>query len=282
MNRAYRRWAQAGGWLAVVLMVGRSAEAQWLKHPTAGVPRTKAGAVNLTAPTPRAIDGKPDFSGMWRPGNPLPCPPDISSADGDCIEKDPLSAWAINIGFDLKGGLPYQSWAADLVKKRSADNSKDDPHARCLPANVPRGYTLPHITKIVQVPGLVALLNEFNASYRQIFTDGRPLPEDPQPSWNGYSTATWQGDSLVVQTSGFRDDLWLDMSGSPLTSGGKMTERIRRPNYGSLEIELTVDDPKAYTKPWTVLLKEHIALDTELLDEICLENERSVQHMIGK
>ena len=271
-----------GGVLAALAIFSGPVEGQWVKYPTAGVPRTRTGAPNLTAPTPRTADGKPDFSGMWRPGKPLPCPPDLASADGDCIEKDPLSAWAINIGFDLQGGLPYQPWAADLVKKRSEENSKDDPHAQCLPANIPRGYTLPHITKIIQVPGLVALLNEFNASYRQIFTDGRPLPEDPQPSWNGYSTATWQRDTLVVRTSGFRDDLWLDMSGSPLTSAGKMTERIRRPSYGSLEIELTVDDPKAYTKPWTVLLTQHITLDTELLDEICLENERSVKHMIGK
>ena len=278
-------WAGLG-WLVFVLVgLGASSatlSAQWVKHPTAGVPRTGSGAPNVNAPTPRARDGKPDLSGMWRPGNPLPCPPEISSKDGDCIEKDPLSGWAVNIGMGLAGGLPYQPWAADLVKQRSSDFSKDDPHARCLPANVPRGYTLPHITKVVQVPGLLVMLNEFNASYRQIFTDGRPLPVDPQPSWNGYSSGRWQGDTLVVGTAGFRDDLWLDMSGSPMTGAAKMTERLRRPNYGTLEIELTVDDPKAYTRPWTVLLKQTIALDTELLDEICLENERSVQHMVGK
>jgi hypothetical protein len=126
------------------------------------------------------------------------------------------------------------------------------------------------------------ILDEFNASYRQIFTDGRPFPEDPQPSWSGYSSGKWEGDTLVVQSIGFRDDLWLDMKGDPLTSAAKITERFRRPSYGSLEIEVTVNDPKAYTRPWAITLQEAIQVDTELADEICLENEKSVQHMTGK
>jgi len=126
------------------------------------------------------------------------------------------------------------------------------------------------------------MLDEFNASYRQVFTDGRPLPVDPQPAWNGYSTARWDGDTLVIDTAGFRDDLWLDMRGNPLTSAAKVSERLRRPNFGTLEIEFTVDDPKAYTKPWTVQIKQFIVLDTELIDEICLENEKSSQHMTAK
>ena len=168
------------------------------------------------------------------------------------------------------------------MKQRTADFSKDDPHARCLPSNIPRAYTLPHYQKVIQVPGLIAMLQEFNASYRQIFTDGRPLPVDPQPSWNGYSSAKWDGDTLVVDTIGLRDDLWLDMSGNPLTSAARLTERIRRPSFGTLQVEFTVNDPKAYTKPWTVMLKQSFAVDTELVDEICLENEKSVQRMIGK
>ena len=122
------------------------------------------------------------------------------------------------------------------------------------------------------------MLNEYNASYRQLFLDGRSLPVDPQPSWTGYSSAKWEKDTLVVQSIGFRDDSWLDMRGNPLTEAAKVTERIRRPNFGSLEVELTVDDPKAYTKPWTVTLKQFLVLDTELIDEICLENEKSVAH----
>jgi hypothetical protein len=130
----------------------------------------------------------------------------------------------------------------------------------------------------VQVPGLIVVLHEFNASYRQIFTDGRALPSDPQPTWNGYSSAKWAGDTLVVKTTGFRDDLWLDMGGSPMTEAANVTERIRRANYGTLDIQVTVDDAKAYSKPWTVRMNQSIVLDTELLDDICLENEKDLLH----
>jgi hypothetical protein len=138
------------------------------------------------------------------------------------------------------------------------------------------------MTKAVHTPRLLVLLNEVNAMYRQIFIDGRPLPVDPNPSWNGYSSASWDGDTLVVQTIGFMDGLWLDMAGSPMTDAAKMTERIRRSNYGTLEVEITIDDPKAYTRPWTVEMNQKITLDTELIDEFCLENEKSSQRMRGK
>jgi hypothetical protein len=257
--------------------------AQWIHYPTAGVPKTAAGLPNLSARPPRTADGKPDLSGMWAAKtNPLGCPKMMQDDRGECIEKDALVPQTINIAAGLPGGLPYQPWAADLMKQRLRDEWKDDPHARCLPPNFPRAYTLPHIQKFVQVPGLLIILDEFNASYRQVFTDGRPLPVDPQPSWNGYSTGKWEGDTLVVKSIGFRDDLWLDNVGNPLTEAAKLTERFRRPNYGSLEIEVTVDDAKAYTKPWTVNLKQSIVLDTEMLDEICLENEKSVQHLPSK
>jgi len=133
--------------------------------------------------------------------------------------------------------------------------------------------------KFVQVPGLLVMLDEMNANYRQIFTDDRPLAADPVPAWNGWSSAVWNGDTLVVKSNGFRDDLWLDIVGSPLTDKATTVERIRRPDYGHIEIELTVDDPKAYTKPWTVRLKQQIVVDTDLVDEICLENEKSSKHM---
>ncbi len=125
------------------------------------------------------------------------------------------------------------------------------------------------------------ILTERNMQYRQILTDGRPLPADPNPTWNGYSTAKWEGDTLVVHTIGFRDDLWLDSDGNPLTNAGKVTEKIRRPDYGTLEIEITVDDPKAYTAPWTIKMIQPIVLDSELLDYYCLENEKDFAHMVG-
>lgn len=246
---------------------------QWIRYPTAGVPRKADGTPDLTAPAPRLSGGKPDFSGIWHTAMVNPCEPETGRFCGLEIGGSPL---ALNIGQNLPGGLPYQPWAAELVKQRFP---KDDPHVRCLPDNPPRTWVMPHLTKAVHTPQLLVLLYEVNAMYRQIFIDGRPLPVDPNPSWNGYSTAVWEDDTLVVRTNGFRDDLWIDMAGAPLTSAGLMIERVRRPNYGTLEVEITVDDPKAYRRPWTVSMKQEIMLDTELIDEICLENEKSWQHM---
>ncbi len=268
--------------LALTLVPG-VARGQWLKYPTAGVPRTADGKPNLSAPTPRLPDGKPDFSGIWLTATKFPCTPGAPAEFFDCSLELPISPLAVNIGANVPGGLPYQPWAAALVKQRVADSSKDDPHVRCLPDNPPRPYGLPHLTKAIQTPRLLVLLNEVNAMYRQIFIDGRPLPTDPNPSWNGYSTAAWEGDTLVVRTIGFRDGLWLDTSGSPMSDAAKMTERFRRPNFGRLEVEITVDDPKTYTRPWTVSMPQDITLDTELVDEFCAENEKSSQRMgVGK
>jgi hypothetical protein len=155
----------------------------------------------------------------------------------------------------------------------------DDPHVRCLPDNPPRPWTMPHLTKAVHTPKLLVLLYEANAMYRQIFIDGRPLPQDPNPAWNGYSVGRCEGDTFVVQTTGFHDNMWIDMRGSPMSDAAKLIERIRRPNYGSLELEITVDDPKVYTRPWTVNMAQKIELDTELIDEFCLENEKSYERM---
>jgi len=266
-----------------IALVCRSGVAfgQWLHLPTPDVPRTADGKPNLSAPSPRLADGRPDLSGIWQPGRKIQCTPEFSKFV-ECGLEIGGSPLALNIGTDLPGGLPFQPWAAALVKQRTAENSKDDPHARCLPDNPPRPYGLPHMTKAVHTPRLLVLLNEVNAMYRQIFIDGRPLPKDPNPSWNGYSTAIWEGDTLVVRTNGFRDGLWLDMGGTPMTDAATMTERIRRPNYGRLDVQITVDDPKAYTRPWTVDMPLQITLDTELIDEICLENEKSSQRMLGK
>jgi hypothetical protein len=242
------------------------------------VPRNADGTPNLKAPAPRLPDGKPDLSGVWRPFNPTPCRPSTGQFV-ECGVELGGSPLARNLGASLPGGLPYQPWAAALVKARIADDSREDPHVRCLPDNPPRTWTLPHLTKAIHTPKLLALLYEVNAMYRQIFIDGRPFPEDPTPAWNGYSTARWEGDTLLVETAGFRDDLWLDMSGSPMSGAARMTERIRRPDFGTLAIELTVDDPKVYTRPWTVSLTQILALDMELIDEFCLENENSYERM---
>jgi hypothetical protein len=262
------RWMTA----AIVCTLATPLAAQWLNYPTAGVPKTPDGKPNLTAPAPRTADGKPDFSGTWDVEHNRKCPPE------GCADLEAPFEFG-NFGYGLKGGLPYQPWAAALVKERTATNRKDDPFSACMPPGAVRLHVVPLLHKVIQVPGLVAMLYELNASYRQIFTDGRPLPEDPQPSWNGYSTGKWDGETLVVQTAGFRDGLWLDTIGSPLTDAAKVIERFRRVNYGTLELDITVDDPKAYTKPWTIHLNQHLALDTDLLDYICVENERDEPHL---
>jgi len=264
---------------AIVLSRPAHLSAQWLKYPTAGIPRTADGKPNLSAPTPRTSDGKPDFSGMWLTDDGPPCNNNPGAAFIQCGIELPISVLGFNMGAKTPGGLPLQPWAAALVKKRTSENSKDDPHARCLPDTFLRAYGLPHIQKFIQVPGLLVMLDEVNASYRQVFTDGRPLPDDPVPAWNGYSSGKWEGDTLVADSIGFRDDLWLDMAGTFITDKAKIRERISRPDYGHLKIEATVDDSKAYTKPWTVTMTQRIVVDTELVDEICLENEKSSQRM---
>lgn len=251
---------------------------QWLHYPTPDVPRKSDGSPYLTAPAPRLSNGKPDFSGIWHTARIIPCTPDLSKFI-ECGLEIGGSPLALDLGTDLPGGLPYQPWAAALAKERKADLSVDDPHVRCLPDNPPRPWVMPHLIKAVHSPKLLVLLYEVNAMYRQIFVDGRPLPVDPNPSWNGYSTARWENDTLVVQTNGFRDDLWIDMGGSPMSDTATLTERIRRPNYGTLELEITINDPKVYTRPWSVKMIQKIELDTELIDEICLENEKSYQRI---
>lgn len=249
---------------------------QWLHLTTPGIPREADGSASLAAPAPRTADGKPNFSGMWVARDELPCNPKERGVQ--CTEL-PLTPQVINIASGLKDGLPYQPWAADLVKKRGKDLGIDDPHVHCMPPNYPRAWAFPENQKIIQLPGFLVILHEFNASYRQIFFDGRGFPEDMTPAWSGYSVAHWEGDTLVVDSRGFRDDEWLDTTGNPMTDAAEVMERIRRPNFGSLEIEITVNDPKAYTKPWTVTMHQKAVVDTEMLDLMCLENNKDLPHM---
>jgi hypothetical protein len=264
--------------MGLVAMAAAPVSAQWLKYPTAGIPRTPDGKPNLSAPAPRTRDGKPDLSGIWQL-EPAPCDP--TSIQG-CGADYSAALEFRNIGARLKGGLPYQPWAATVVEARTADLGKDDPVGRCQPAGALRLFTYPPYRKIIQIPGVTVILSERDVTYRQIFTDRRPLPKDPSPSWNGYSSGRWEGDSLVVDTIGFRDGIWLDRNGSPMTDAARMTEKFRRANFGNLEIEVTIDDPKAYTKPWTIKLHQVIVPDTELLDYFCQENEKDTAHLVGK
>jgi hypothetical protein len=259
--------------------------AQWPDYPDTNVARTPDGKPKLDAPAPRTPDGKPDLSGVWdtvrppagrgRGGKAAPAPPAETSGP-------PLATFR-DIGVGFKGGLPLQPWARDLLKKRMGENSKDNPDAHCLPLGLMQLHMHPQPRKIIQNPDEILILYEAQSGIRQIFLDGRTLPPtDVQPWWYGYSVGHWEGDTLVVETSGFRDDVWLDINGSPLTNMGRMIERFRRPNYGNLEIEVTIDDPKVYTKPFTVKVQQKIMPDTQLIEFICNENDRSGPHLVGK
>jgi hypothetical protein len=242
---------------AAVLMTGASA--QWLKVTTPGVPRLADGKPNLAAPAPKLADGKPDLSGIW-------------NADSKFLR---------NITADMKPGeLPMQSWAEQLHKERlSGIHSHEEPDANCLPQGVPKIDAAPAPWRIVQTPGIVFIIYEAFTQWRQIFTDGRELPQDPNPTWFGYSVGKWEGDTLVVDTVGFNGKAWLDQEGHPQTEAMHVTERFRRKDFGHLELKVTIDDPKAYTKPWTVTENPTLAVDTEMLEFICLENEKDIRHL---
>ena len=257
-----------------------SLAAQWPAFHTPGAPRTAKGQIDLTASAPRALDGKPDLSGIWvnipRPGgrqggaSEVPAPP----------PGTPPVATFRDIGAGFKEGLPFQPWALELRNKRNAASSKDNPDAHCLPMGNMQFHTHPQPRKMIQAPGVIVLLYEGNAGIRQIFTDGRALPtNDPQPWWYGYSIGKWEGDTLVVESTGFIEEGWLDIIGSPMTNAAKTIERFRRVNYGTLEIDITVDDPKAYTRPWTVRVNQRLMPDSELIEFVCLENQQFTEYL---
>ena len=183
--------------VVVVFAMSAVASAQWLKYPTAGIPRTADGKPDLTAPTPRHANGKPVLAGLWRPA---PGGPGVG-----------------NIARNLKEPVPFQPWAEALFKERQANNSRDDPTAKCVVGGVPRSDLVGYPYRILEVPGMVAILYEAVHAYRQIFTDGRELPKDPNPAWFGYSVGKWDGDAFVVTTTGFNDNVWLDNGGRPAT-----------------------------------------------------------------
>jgi len=237
--------------------------AQWLGYRIPGVPRTADGKVNLSAPTPKASDGKPDLSGFW--------------------ESD--TAYFYDLAKDLKpGDLVMQPWAKALQAEREGKEHQDDPLSDCMPPGVPRinmsTDAMVHPFKIVQTPKLVVLLYETsaNSTFRQVFLDGRPLPKDPQPTWLGYSIGRWESDTLVVETIGFNGRSWLDTAkGHPQSEAAHVTERFTRRDFGHLEINITIDDPKTYVKPWSAKVPVHLLPDSDLIETYC-ENEKDEAH----
>jgi len=244
----------------VLVMAAAPASAQWVYVPLLETPRTPDGKPNLSAPAPRTADGKVDLSGIWR------------AAEGKYLQ---------NITEDLRE-VPFQPWAATLYKERVDVLAKGRPTERCLPHGVPDAMMVRSGPwKIIQTPRVMLILFEEMNHYRQVFMDGRAVPHDPNPTWFGYSIGKWEGDAFVVDTTGFNDKTWLDDPGHPHTDAMHVIERFRRRDFGHLEIDITIDDPKAYTKPWTVTARFDLLPDTELIENIC-ENEKDTQHMVGK
>jgi hypothetical protein len=258
--------------LAIFLTAGSpSLSAQWPPYRTPGIPRTASGEADLAAPAPRTADGKPDLSGLWRAGQ----APGLPRVTDTQEPGDPPFANFGNIATGMKDGLPLQPWAAELLKKRQAGNSKDNPEANCLPMGIMQSHTQGYPRKFFQSPTLLLITYEAWHNFRQIYTDGRSLPppsDDLQPQWYGYSIGRWDGDTLVAETTGFRDDGWLDIAGNPMTSAAKVTERFNRVNFGRMDIDVTIDDPKAYTRPWTVRVRQRLLVDQEMMEMICAEN----------
>ena len=250
--------------LAMVAMVtaclSPNATAQWLNYPSPEIPRTPDGKANLTAPSPRQADGKPDLSGIWRgPG---------------------AGSYDRNIARDLKPA-DIQPWAEALYQERIRNMGKDAPRANCLPDPFVY-YHMVDLARFVQTPGLLVILYQgtTNSVHRTVFLDGRRLPAEPNPAWMGYSVGRWEGDTLVVETAGFNDRGWLDIEGHPHTEALHITERFRRRDYGHMDLDVTIDDRGAFSKPFSLRIEKTLVPDTDLLESVC-ENDRSVTHMVG-
>jgi len=300
----------------IVLSTAPTLLAQWPRLMPAGAPKGADGNVDLDAAVPRTSDGKPDLSGVW---GVIPCidcpqalggggrgrgaappagqgPPAAVAPAGQGAPGDAAPAARGrgaggqagrggrasmgNVGGDLPEGAPYQPWAAELVKKRMADNSKDNPDAHCMPLGIAQMNAHPFPRKIIQTPTELLLIYEGSGTtVREVYLDGRALPKDPEPWYNGYSVGHWEGDTLVIETTGLMDDGWLDVRGSPITNAGKITERFRRVKYGYIELEETIDDPKVYTKPFTAKLYWRLSPDTQLIEFVCIDKDAA--HYVG-
>jgi hypothetical protein len=247
------------GAAVMLLMSAAGLSAQWIRLTLPGIPRTADGKPDLAAPTPKTSEGKPDLSGIW------------VVASGKYLA---------NIAVDGVE-VPFRPEAEALYKKRRETNSLGRPTERCLPHSVPDAALVGYPFKIIQTPAQLVILFEPFIDYRQIFTDGRTLPKDPQPTWMGYSVGKWEGDTLVVDSSGFNDQTWLDDGGHPHSDALHVIERFRRIDFGHMELGITINDPKMYTKPWSVTVPYNLVPDTELIEYVC-ENEKDLVHMVGK
>ena len=266
------------------VFVASSASAQWLNHPTPGAPRTSDGKVDLRARAPRASDGKPDLSGVWHVepttmdewkrllGKDL----DLLTATSPLgMEGDTVSKYAVSVLMDFKPeDAPMRPEAAKIFGERAEALGRDLPSTNCLPIGLPMTYLVSEMHKVVQTPGLILVMYEADGTHRQIYTDGRKPPRNPEPLWLGYSTGRWEGDTLVVDTVGFNDKSWLDAFGHPHSDALHLIERYRRRDFGHLDMDITIDDPKMYTKPFSFKVTQRLVPDSDILEMFCNENEK--------
>ena len=256
------------------------ANAQWLNYPDSRTPRSKDGKPNLTAPAPR-LNGKPDLSGVWE-AQPTPHS-EVTRALGDNfydiqIDIPNSSKYFINLLWDLKPSEdPMRPEAAAIFKQRN-ENRTESPMSRCLPGGIPF-FLLIFPFKMIQSSNEIIMLSEHGDPARQIYTDGRPLPKDPEPSWMGYSSGKWQGDTLVVETTGFNGKNWLDAFGHPRSEQMRITERYHRRDFGHMDLEMTFDDSKYYTRPFTVKTGLRLLPDSDVMEYVCAENEQDRAHL---
>ncbi len=259
------------------------AEAQWLNYPDSRIPHDKDGKPRLTAPPPRAGNGKPDLSGVWEaePATRQELTKFLPDGVNLLGEADP-ARYFLNILWDFKPEeAPIQPATKAVFLEHVAGRGKDAPFSRCLPMGVPLSDYGPGPFKIIQTPATIVMLYELDSSFRQIYMDGRKLPADPQPSWMGYSIGRWEGDTLVVDSNGFNDRGWLDAFGHPHSEALRVTERFHRRDSGHMDIQITIDDPKSYTKPFTIQPVYRLLPDTDILESVCAENEKDAKHLVG-
>jgi hypothetical protein len=290
--------------LAIVTLVPVSLAGQWPEHAESDAPRDADGSVLMEAPPPRTAEGRPDFSGTWVRADRDPRPTELSGIAGarggegrvlvepevtpfDAETDAPPQAAFWDIGANFPEGLPFRPWAEALKEERMAVDSRDNPDANCMPMGITQFHMQPQPRKIVQTPELIVIIYEANYGLRYVYLDGRSLPPqgEPQPWWYGYSVGRWEGDTLVVETNNLRGaesgpfDGWLDVRGSPYSDEARFVERFRRPEFGKLEIDVTVDDPRAYTEPFTVRINQRLLADEELIEAICNENQQFRQRI---
>ena len=273
-----------GFFFTAFVILGTAAQAQWLNYRAAGTPTTKDGKVNLAAPAPRMADGKPDLTGVWHINNSPQTELTPSVVPGEQVRlagQPGGPGYSGNILRDVKGGNIETPLATKVRTARLADGTRPDPTLFCLPWGIPVNNLVVEVVKFVQAPKEIVAIYEVDNSYRQIYLDGRPLPQDPNPSWLGYSTGHWDGDTLVVETEGFNDRTWLDMSGHSHGEKLHLTERYHRRDYGHMDVEMTFNDPEFYTKPFSIKFTHALTPDSDILEAYCNENEKDRAHIQG-